>query len=92
MYIMDTKKPKPLTAGMAGDKMRIDTDIELWEGNAGPQKYRVVITLEATKDSGTDKSRKINNENTKRLLLEKFIKNEHTKINEQLAEVLTKKE
>ena len=64
--------------------MKIDTDLELWKGDIGPQKYRLIITVEAIRDYGTDKEMIVKNEITKRQLLERWIQNEHIKINEKL--------
>lgn len=56
--------------------MKIDTDIELWIGDSGPEKYRVIIKVEAIKDYGTKKELIVNNEDTKRRLFKKFIETE----------------
>ena len=66
--------------------MKIDTDMELWIGNIGPEKYRLVVTVSAIKNYGTKNEVVVENEDTKKHLLDKFIMQEHSKINEQFLQ------
>jgi len=65
--------------------VRIDTDMECWDGNIGPQKYRFIIDVKVIRDYGTDKEIIVENNDKKKQLLEKWICDEHAKINTDMV-------
>jgi len=54
--------------------MKIDTDYTLWEGNIST-KYRLIITIDAIRDYGTEKEMIVVNESTLKYLFDKYLMN-----------------